>query len=200
MKLPIITGQEILIDTDGKVEFYSGALGNTHHLFQEIEMHSRFKQNVIHIWGKDHMVPRLESWHGSLSYTYSGMEMTPQPWYPTLWQIKLRVEELTGEQFNSCLINYYRNGEDYINFHADDERELGMTPTIASVSLGASRKFVLRRKDDHREKKEILLHDGDVLVMKGELQSHWEHGLPKMLRVKEPRINITFRFIHGSKT
>jgi alkylated DNA repair dioxygenase AlkB len=183
------------IDDEGIVDLYPSAIGDTLELFQCIIKNSKFKQNQIVMWGKVLNVPRLEAWHGDFDYSYSGIKLKAEPWYPALKRVKQQVEFLSDEVFNSCLINLYRDGDHYINYHSDDENELGPNPTIASVSLGASRKFLVRKKTDHSKKKTFILGDGDILIMKGRFQEEWEHGLPKMSKVVEPRINITFRKI-----
>jgi alkylated DNA repair dioxygenase AlkB len=104
-------------------------------------------------------------------------------------------EEFAGVAFNSLLANLYRNGQDGMGWHADDERELGPTPVIGSLSFGAARKFQLRRRDNHREKRELELASGDLLVMSGRTQTFWQHQVPKTSRPVGPRINLTFRQI-----
>ena len=109
--------------------------------------------------------------------------------------VKKKVEKKVGHQFNAALINYYRDGKDYAAWHSDNEKELGPNPIIASLSFGESRRFVLRLKKEKQTKHEINLQDGDLLVMKGKLQTYWEHQLAKSAKKLGPRINITFRKI-----
>jgi len=165
--------------------------------FIELNNGIAWKHEPIWMFGKKVMQPRLTAWYGDAgkAYRYSGILMTPLPWTSSLLEIKAKVEELTGEKFNSALLNLYRNGADSMGWHRDNEPELGVNPVIASVSLGAARRFLLREYQDKKNKMEILLEDGSLLIMKGESQTHWEHSIPKTTKCMEPRINITFRSI-----
>lgn len=104
------------------------------------------------------------------------------------------LEAATGFQFNSCLLNLYRNGTDSLSYHSDSEQEYGVNPTIASVSLGTTRAFLLRRNSDHGDKISFALRSGDLLIMTGTTQQHWMHSIPKRAGVTSPRINLTFRW------
>ena len=119
--------------------------------------------------------------------------MQPTAWTSNLRSIRQRVIELAGEEFNSVLANLYRDGADKVDWHADDEQVLGLNPVIASVSLGISRKFRMRRKDRSLETLDIVLDSGDVLIMRGPTQQLWEHEVPRSKVIKEPRVNLTFR-------
>ena len=119
--------------------------------------------------------------------------MQPTAWTSNLRSIRQRVIELAGEEFNSVLANLYRDGADKVDWHADDEQVLGLNPVIASVSLGISRKFRMRRKDRSLETVDIVLDSGDVLIMRGPTQQLWEHEVPRSKVIKEPRVNLTFR-------
>ncbi len=165
-------------------------------LIQQIE----WRQDKISMFGQTHNVPRLNAWYGDPDYSYawSGIQMHPNSWTPSLQQIKERVNELASVQFNSVLINLYRDGNDKVDWHADDEKVLGVDPVIASVSLGAARKFRMRRKDRSRPPIEILLRSGDVLVMRGSTQQLWEHAVPRTKRIAQPRVNLTFRVVESS--
>ena len=138
--------------------------------------------------------PRMEAWYG-LSYSYSGLEFDTQPLTKELEAIRQKAMQLSGVQYNSVLCNLYRDGKDSVAFHADDERELGPTPNIASITLGSSRRFVMRRKDNHDIKFETELHHGDLLIMKGTTQQEWHHSVPKTAKPVGPRINLTYRWI-----
>jgi alkylated DNA repair dioxygenase AlkB len=132
-------------------------------------------------------------WLGDFDYTYSGVLKKAQPWHPKLLLLKDALTK-RGMIFNSCLCNYYHDGSESMGYHADDEKELGLNPTIASISLGAERLFYFK----HRARKEVVkipLAHGSLLIMQDEVQHHWLHSLPKMMRVRAPRINLTFRFI-----
>lgn len=141
--------------------------------------------------------PRLSCWIGDpqARYRYSGAEFIPHPWSPLLQALRMRLQEQGVGEFNSVLLNRYRGGTDYMGWHSDDEPELGPAPLIASLSLGAARRFLLRRRDDPARKAEYLLGHGDLLLMAGQTQRHYQHALPKMARVQGERINLTFRWI-----
>ena len=157
-----------------------------------------WRQEHLRIAGKLRAIPRLQCWMGDRSsdYGYSGVRLTPCPWHETVEHIHSRVTELSGVRFNSVLINYYRDGQDSVAWHADDEAELGEAPVIASVSLGAERIFQLKQK--HRipaKKYQLVLRNGSLLVMAPGMQRHWLHQLPKVKDLAEARINLTFRNI-----
>ena len=158
-----------------------------------------WQQDTLWIAGREIKVPRLQYWVGDRgsSYGYSGIRLEPKPWTDTILTIKERVESLTNEQFNSVLLNYYRDGQDSVSWHADDEKELGRHPIIASVSFGAHRKFQFRPKaKDDKRRFQMELRHGSVLVMGNTLQNKWLHQLPKISGLKESRINLTFRKIY----
>jgi alkylated DNA repair dioxygenase AlkB len=157
----------------------------------------RWKQDSISLFGKRSPLPRLTSWYGDSGkpYTYSGIRSTPNEWNKGLLYIKQKVEACAGVEFNSVLLNWYRDGQDKISWHADDEVELGRNPVIASVSFGATRDFLIRNKDDHKLKLSFPLRHGSLLVMAGELQHHWQHSVPPRKLVSESRFNLTFRRI-----
>ena len=156
-------------------------------------------QNKIRFYGKESLVPRLESWHGDegMSYTYSGIRMDAKPWTKNLLMIKESIEPIAKTTFNSVLINYYRDGKDRVAWHSDDEKELGKNPVIASVSLGAERKFKLRHKKykENQLQHEVFLQNGSLLLMSGSTQHHWLHEIPRTAKPIGPRINLTFRVI-----
>jgi len=135
-------------------------------------------------------------WYGDADavYTYSGVAHEPMPWSAELSAVKTRVEIAGGCTFNSVLANLYRDGRDSMGYHADNEKELGTDPVIASLSLGDTRLFRLHHKK-HRENLDFALGHGDLLIMAGALQHHWVHALPKTRQAKNPRINLTFRKI-----
>lgn len=178
------------------------------HLFdsqeQSLLMHALqeeipWKQEHIKLFGKTHPTPRLTAWHGDAHcvYKYSGVINQPFPWTPSLLTIKTRIESLThGAIFNCVLLNYYRNGSDKMGWHSDDEKELGPNPNIASVSFGATRRFDFKHKTEANNKFSIHLESGSLLLMQGDMQHHWLHQLPAQKRINEPRINLTFRYIH----
>jgi alkylated DNA repair dioxygenase AlkB len=140
--------------------------------------------------------PRLTAWYADpgRSYSYSGVTHHAAPWTPELLAVKERVEAAAGTSWDSLLLNLYRDGQDSIGFHADDEPELGPNPIVGSVSLGATRRFVLKHPASG-EKLEFDLPNGSLLVMGGTSQHHWRHGVPKTRKPVGPRINLTFRRI-----
>lgn len=160
-------------------------------LLREIDWESR----TIRMFGRTFAQPRLLCFMGDagIRYRYSGDEYLACTWHPEVRALRARLARSTGERYNSVLLNFYRDGADSMGWHADDEPELGPDPTIASVSLGAERRFVLRRRTDHGCKFEIAPAHGSLLLMAGALQHHWQHALPKTRRPVGARINLTFR-------
>lgn len=144
--------------------------------------------------------PRLSSWHGEVVHTYSTLAhtLTPHPWTASLKKLKQHVEIITGCYFNSMLANLYRSGNDAIGWHCDDEPELGLAPIIASISLGAERRFDMRRRDDHTNLVRLTLGHGSLLVMAGKTQRNWQHSVARTSRPVGERINLTFRLTHQS--
>jgi alkylated DNA repair dioxygenase AlkB len=146
------------------------------------------------MFGRVLLQPRLLCWYGDASYTYSKLTLPATPWPAWLLPLKQQVEQAVGASFNGVLLNYYRDGQDSMGWHSDDEPELGRDPLIASVSLGATRRFTLKHKLQPL-KHEVSLTTGSLLVMAGHMQHYWLHALPKMARVQDGRINLTFRQI-----
>jgi alkylated DNA repair dioxygenase AlkB len=157
----------------------------------------KWKQELISIYGKVSLLPRLTAWYGDAdrSYSYSGIKSQANSWNEGLLYIKRAIEQVSGTTFNSVLLNWYRNGDDHLGWHADNEKELGSNPTIGSVNLGETRDFVLRRNGDPSKKITIPLEHGSLLVMCGAMQHYWEHSVPKRRKIKTSRINLTFRQI-----
>ncbi|MCE3607739.1 alpha-ketoglutarate-dependent dioxygenase AlkB [Massilia sp. P8910] len=153
-----------------------------------------WRAESITLWGKQHAQPRLTAWHGEAAYTYSGLRLEPLPFTPLQLALKDAVEAACGQRFNSVLLNFYRNERDSMGMHSDDEAELGPQPVIASLSFGAERTFILRHKQTKQTLK-LVLKDGTLLVMSGNTQTHWLHGINKSTRAIGPRVNLTFRFI-----
>ena len=164
-------------------------------LFEYLMETTNWRQDSINIAGKSIPIPRLQAWIGDAAYTYSGLTLEPTPWPAQLLQLKSDLEEYCDCQFNSLLINLYRDESDSVGWHADNEEELGKNPTIASVSLGAPRAFELKQKHASKQKLSLTLNSGDLLIMKNEVQENWLHQVPKQKPPSEPRINLTFRRI-----
>lgn len=154
-------------------------------------------QEDIQMYGKILKTPRLTAWYGddNKSYTFSGKKYDPIPWTQELLKIKSRIEPIAETRFNTVLLNYYRDGNDSVAWHSDDEYELGKDPVIASVSFGQVRRFDVRKKSDHQEKLSVDLENGSLLLMKGDLQHFWEHRIAKSAKVMKERVNLTFRVI-----
>lgn len=156
-----------------------------------------WKQDHIKLYGKLLPLPRLTSWYGDggKSYSYSGITSNPNQWNAGLLHLKQIVEKAAQIEFNSVLLNWYRDGEDHLSWHADDEKELGRNPVIASVNFGETRDFVIRRNSEPTQKLVLPLGHGTLLIMRGELQHFWQHSVPKRKRVSGSRFNLTFRRI-----
>jgi alkylated DNA repair dioxygenase AlkB len=159
-----------------------------------------WQQEEILIFGERKRVPRLVAWHGDpgTAYTYSGTAHEPLPWTHELQRVRQRAEELTGYSYNSVLLNLYRDGRDGMGWHADDEPELGREPAIASVSLGATRRFKLRHRRSRSAASTVDLAHGDLLLMAGATQHHYVHAVPKTARPVGERVNLTFRRVRTS--
>ena len=175
--------------------FLPVSLANTY--FDDLFHHIPWRQDMITVFGKTHLQPRLTSLHAHTldSYSYSGIVMTPQPMTQTLQCIENRIYQLCDESFTTVLLNLYRDGKDSNGWHADDEAELGKNPVIASLSLGAPRFFHLRHNQDPKQRYKLLLEHGSLLLMRGETQHHWKHQVAKTAKKVGPRINLTFRKI-----
>ena len=165
------------------------------HLFKEIF----WRKEKVKLFGKTTPVPRLSAWHGDFPYTFSGLKMTPNPLTPKLLYLKELAQKKTGVKFNSVLLNLYRDGNDSISWHSDNEAELGEKPVIASLSLGFERIFRFRNKTDKTKKVSFKLASGSLLYMAGDTQKNWEHSVPKTSKKIGPRINLTFRKVFDQK-
>lgn len=156
-----------------------------------------WQQPQVRIYGRYVVVPRLVAWYGDAeaSYRYSGLTHQPLPWTPLLAQIREQVEQAAGQSLNGVLLNYYRDGQDSMGWHSDDEAELGVNPLIASLNLGGTRRFDLRRKGQSRIEHSLDLQHGSLLVMRGATQHHWQHQVAKTRASCAPRLNLTFRLI-----
>lgn len=160
---------------------------------------TNWQQHQVFVYGKWHPTPRLTAWQSTAgqSYGYAGLQHPAEPMTAALLAIKIKLENLTNAPFNSVLLNWYRSGADAMGWHADNEPELGKNPVIASLSLGATRQFVLKH-NQLPQKEYFDLHHGSLLVMRGATQHHWKHALPRSKKVLEGRINLTFRHIQQS--
>lgn len=164
-------------------------------LFTAIEKCCAWRQAEIRLFGRRVASPRLTAWYGARPYTYSNLTWPAQPWPAPLNRVRRKVEAVSGATFNGVLANLYRDGADSMGWHSDDEAELGPAPVIASLSLGAARRFIFRRRDDSTRKVGLILPDDSLLVMSGATQANWRHAVPKTARPVGPRLNLTFREI-----
>ncbi len=163
---------------------------------QKLRTDIEWKQESMNMYGKQVNFPRLTAWYGDNDkpYSFSGITLQPKIWSEELIEIKNKIEPLAKVKFNSVLLNLYRSGNDSISWHTDAEKELGINPVIASVNFGVTRKFQLRHNQT-KEKIEIELTHGSLLIMQGELQHFWQHQVPKTAKMVGERINLTFRVI-----
>lgn len=169
-------------------------------LFRDLYDNIPWRQETVVLFGRRHAVPRLQAWCGDpgAGYSYSGLHLAPQPWLPALQAVRLALSRLLSVDFNGVLVNLYRNGRDSMGWHSDNEPELGCRPVIASVSLGARRRFRLRHIHDRQRTHALELEHGSLLVMGAGVQESWQHQLPRSAVVQEPRINMTFRYVQGA--
>lgn len=196
--LPIV---DTILTVDGRVLLYQNLFNSdeSNKIFQELLNTTQWRQDAIKIFGRSVLLPRKTAWYGDedKTYAYSGIEMHPQPWTAALETIKSRIEPFTEVTFNSVLLNLYRNGQDSVSWHSDEEPELGQNPVIASVSFGATRQFVLKHKSrKDMGKISIDLTHGSLLLMEGATQHNWLHQVPKTKKNISERINLTFRVIY----
>jgi alkylated DNA repair dioxygenase AlkB len=195
-----------LFNSDEYYQFPEELLEYTEHFLPEKEateleqtllQKAPWKQNTQKMYDKMVLTPRLTAWFGDdkKSYHLGGNEFKVNEWLPELSDLKDKIEKFSGYEFNSVLLNLYRDGNDSVAWHRDKESELGNRPVIASVSLGQVRNFDFRNVEDHQKKYSLALQNGSLLIMKGDLQVNWEHRIAKSTRKMKPRINLTFRLI-----
>jgi alkylated DNA repair dioxygenase AlkB len=184
---------------DAEIEYYANFFENerANELFEKLKNEIPWQQDLITVFGKTHPQPRLTALFGNEGkpYGYSNIVMQPHAWNPLLIFIKNEIEDSCGENFTTVLLNQYRDGKDSNGWHADNEKELGRNPIIASVSLGAERAFHLQHNTQKDQKLKIKLEHGSLLIMKGSTQHFWKHQIPKTAKDIGPRINLTFRII-----
>ena len=170
-------------------------------LFNQLKSSIDWRQDKISVYGKQYSIPRLQAFIADegITYTYSGLTLSGSGFPDYIETLKNRISSITNSRFNALLANLYRDGRDHMGWHSDDERELGTAPVIASLSLGAERTFQLRHRRSPKQRIDIELASGSLLIMGPELQHQWQHALPKRLRVSQPRINLTFRYIYNKE-
>ncbi|MBQ4822845.1 alpha-ketoglutarate-dependent dioxygenase AlkB [Aquimarina sp. MMG016] len=175
--------------------FFSHQEANS--IFKKLLNVIQWQQDDITVFGKTHLQPRLTALYANNDnpYSYSNITMKPHPFTKELLLIKGKIETISKTEFTTCLLNLYRNGKDSNGWHADNEKELGKEPIIASVSFGEERWFHFKHKNKSDLKKKLLLQHGSLLIMQGKTQEYWLHQIPKSKKVLNPRINLTFRII-----
>ena len=185
-----------LLPYDGEVYYYGKILNSEdcRHFLECMLNDIEWKNDEAVIFGRHIITKRKAAWYGdkNYSYTYSNTTKTALPWTPELLQLRKMVEKNTRAKYNSCLLNLYPSGTEGMAWHSDDEKMLGKNSAIASLTFGAERKFAFKHKET-KQKVELILGDGALLVMKGTTQTHWLHRLPPTKKVTRPRVNLTFR-------
>lgn len=193
-----IDSSKNVLPKDGVVNYYGKVLTNpeANQYFDCLMNTVEWKNDEAIVYGKLITTNRKVAWYGDIDfeYTYSNITKRALPWTEDLLKLKLHVEEKTGEKFNSCLLNLYHNGNEGMAWHSDAEKDLKKNGAIASVSLGAERKFSFKHKQT-KETVSLRLEHGSLLVMKDTTQTHWLHRLPPTRLITRPRINLTFRTI-----
>jgi alkylated DNA repair dioxygenase AlkB len=181
-----------------ELTYYPNFISQQQALFEQLVAELCWEQSEITMYGKPVKIPRLNAWYGDsgASYSYSGLKLQPLSWTQSLAALREALQQLLNTPFNSVLANYYRNGHDSVAWHSDDEPELGRAPTIASISLGCSRRFAFKaRTPKAKTALTVELEGGSLLVMAGDTQHNYYHQIPKSSKVNEGRINLTFRQI-----
>jgi alkylated DNA repair dioxygenase AlkB len=198
--MPLLFEPENLLPKDG-IAIYHGAVFNEKEANQVCKVlldTIPWKQDEVVMFGKKIMTKRKVAWYADagITYTYAGVKKLGLQWTDTLLEIKQKVEAITGATYNACLLNLYHEGEEGMGWHRDNEKEIIPESSIASLSFGAVRKFAFKHTISN-ERLDIELENGSLLDMKGAIQGHWYHALPKTTRIKQLRINLTFRLMHS---
>lgn len=188
-----------IFENNHNVLYYNNFLLETkaNQLYQKLLRDLNWQQYPIRMFGKTMLQPRLIAWYGDqgIRYTYSQTTLVAEGWNDDLKQIQEELRQRFQLNFNSVLANLYRDGQDSMGWHSDNEKELGEQPIIASISLGVARTLQFRQKDHPKTKTSILLEPGSLLLMRGNTQEYWQHQIAKTKKVTTPRINLTFRII-----
>ena len=198
ISLDSVLSSRTVINNDG-IATYTDSLipkEKSEFFLLQLSKNIQWRNDESVMFGKHYITRRKTAWYGDqpFCYTYSKIKRTALPWTDELLEIKRIVENQEPAEFNSCLLNFYHDGDDGMSWHSDNEKELEKNGAIASVSLGAERKFSFKHKRN-KEKIDLILGNGSLLVMKEQIQTHWMHQLPKSKKISEPRINLTFRTI-----
>lgn len=187
--------------SDGQLQYLPQWVdaGMAEQWLRELLVRTPWTQPQLTLYGRTVAVPRQVAWYGDADarYRYSGHTHVPLPWTPLLSEIRRRFEEQVGQPLNGVLLNLYRDGQDAMGWHSDDEAALGPDPMVVSLSLGAARRLDFRRKGGSRIEHSIQLEHGSLLVMSGSTQHHWQHQIARTRKVTAPRLNLTFRLIRN---
>jgi alkylated DNA repair dioxygenase AlkB len=194
-----MTKKQIIALEQGQVSYvpYFLDVFEQQQYFEELVESLAWQQDQIKIFGRLVKIPRMQAWYGDEEalYRYSGISMTPHPWTDTLMSLKALVEQACNTRFNSVLANWYRDAQDKMGYHSDNEKELGSEPIIASLSLGCTRKFTLKHK--HTDEKQTLnLVGGSLLIMSGQTQQYYKHAITAQKKELDGRVNLTFRMTY----
>ncbi|NOQ74936.1 MAG: alpha-ketoglutarate-dependent dioxygenase AlkB [Crocinitomix sp.] len=191
-----------LLPYNGTVNYYGCVFdaNNAEHYFERLMETIEWRNDEAVIFGKHIITARKVAWYGDekFPYRYSGTTKHALQWTKELQELKIITEKLTGETYNSCLLNLYHNGNEGMAWHSDGEKDLKTNGAIASLSFGAERKFAFKHKKE-KETISLILEHGSLLVMKAETQTYWLHRLPPTKKISVPRINLTFRTIDAVK-
>ncbi|MFT6779277.1 MAG: alkylated DNA repair dioxygenase AlkB [Paraglaciecola sp.] len=184
---------------DANLKYYPNFISPAHSvpIMQALQQSLDWRQEQITLYGKTHNVPRLQAWYGdkNTGYQYSNLTMCPLPWVPVLLALKQKCESASKSRFNSVLANLYRHGQDGMGRHADNEPELGQQPVIAALSFGEVRNVDFYHNQT-KNKVRLPLDNGSLLIMGGDTQTYWQHGVAKTKKSLAARINLTFRYVH----
>lgn len=193
-------GETLFDDDSGRLQVYRNWCADAESWCRRLQTQLPWRQGRVRVYGREHDTPRLESWFGAagVRYRYSGQTLIADGWPEAVVELVAAVRATTAIDFNAVLANWYRHGDDRMGWHADNEAELGPNPPVASLSLGARRDFRLRRKNDHRQTVTVALGEGDLLLMSGALQHHWQHCVPKRAQANA-RLSLTFRRVIGAE-
>jgi alkylated DNA repair dioxygenase AlkB len=198
--MPLLFESENLLPKDGIAIYHGVVFGEKEatQISKELLDTIPWKQDEVVMFGKKIMTKRKVAWYADagITYTYAGVKKSGLQWTEPLLKIKQKVEAITGANYNACLLNLYHEGEEGMGWHQDNEKEMVGGSSIASLSFGAVRKFAFKHATTN-ERIDIELAHGSLLDMKGEIQAHWYHSLPKTTRIKQMRINLTFRLMHA---
>lgn len=191
-----LNGVVNLLPRDGRADYYGQvvAAAEAGQYMERLRTEIEWRNDEAVIFGRHIITKRKVAWYGDNRYTYTYSNITREalPWTKDLLALKAITEQLTGARYNSCLLNLYHDGDEGMAWHSDDEKELEPDGAIASLSFGAERRFLFRHRES-KEQIETLLTPGSLLVMRGTTQTYWLHSLPKMKKVRSPRVNLTFR-------